>query len=80
MLRCSKTVIAGRFTNPICNAIRRTTPIGIPDFLRADLQSRGSFAEGSPHPAATDYLYFVADPRVSGHSLFAETLEEHQRM
>jgi UPF0755 protein len=31
------------------------------------------------HPAATDYLYFVADPRASGHSLFAKTLEEHQR-
>jgi UPF0755 protein len=31
------------------------------------------------HPAATDYLYFVADPAASGHSRFAKTLEEHQR-
>jgi UPF0755 protein len=31
------------------------------------------------HPAVTDYLYFVADPRASGHSRFAKTLEEHRR-
>jgi UPF0755 protein len=31
------------------------------------------------HPAVTDYLYFVADPKASGHSRFAKTLEEHQR-
>jgi UPF0755 protein len=31
------------------------------------------------HPAATNYLYFVADPGASGHSRFAKTLEEHQR-
>ena len=31
------------------------------------------------HPAATDYLYFVADPAAGGHSRFAKTLEEHQR-
>lgn len=31
------------------------------------------------HPAATDYLYFVADPAAGGHSRFARTLEEHQR-
>jgi UPF0755 protein len=31
------------------------------------------------HPAATDYLYFVADAGASGHSRFAKTLEEHQR-
>ncbi len=31
------------------------------------------------HPAATDYLYFVADPSSGGHSRFAKTLEEHER-
>jgi UPF0755 protein len=31
------------------------------------------------HPAATDYLYFVADPGARGHSRFAKTLDEHQR-
>jgi UPF0755 protein len=31
------------------------------------------------HPAATDYLYFVADPAAAGHSRFAKTLQEHQR-
>ena len=31
------------------------------------------------HPAATNYLYFVADPGASGHSRFAATLEEHER-
>lgn len=31
------------------------------------------------HPAATDYLYFVADPTANGHSRFAATLEEHER-
>lgn len=30
------------------------------------------------HPAATEYLYFVADPAASGHSRFSKTLEEHQ--
>jgi UPF0755 protein len=31
------------------------------------------------HPAATNYLYFVADPSAGGHSRFAKSLEEHQR-
>lgn len=35
--------------------------------------------QAAMHPAATDYLYFVADPTAGGHSRFAKTLEEHQR-
>ncbi len=31
------------------------------------------------HPAASKYLYFVADPSAQGHSRFAVTLEEHNR-
>jgi len=32
------------------------------------------------HPAQTDYLYFVASGSdAQGHSLFARTLEEHNR-
>ncbi len=31
------------------------------------------------HPAASKYLYFVADPSAQGHSRFAATLEEHNR-
>jgi UPF0755 protein len=31
------------------------------------------------HPADSQYLYFVADARASGHSRFASTLEEHER-
>jgi UPF0755 protein len=31
------------------------------------------------HPATSKYLYFVADPAAQGHSLFAVTLDEHNR-
>ncbi|MEO6829738.1 MAG: endolytic transglycosylase MltG [Acidobacteriaceae bacterium] len=31
------------------------------------------------HPASSSYLYFVSDPSNAGHSLFATTLEEHQK-
>jgi len=31
------------------------------------------------HPATSNFLYFVADPRAQGHSRFAATLEEHNR-
>jgi UPF0755 protein len=35
--------------------------------------------EAAMHPAQTDYLYFVSDPRNPGHSQFAVTLEEHEK-
>ena len=35
--------------------------------------------EAAMHPAASQFLYFVADPGAAGHSRFAATLEEHQR-
>lgn len=35
--------------------------------------------EAAMHPARSSYLYFVSDPANAGHSLFATTLEEHQR-
>jgi UPF0755 protein len=31
------------------------------------------------HPAASNYLYFVADAGAAGRSRFAATLEEHER-
>lgn len=31
------------------------------------------------HPAKTQYLYFVSDPEHPGHSLFATSLQEHQK-
>jgi UPF0755 protein len=35
--------------------------------------------QAAMHPAASNYLYFVADPSATGHSRFASTLEEHER-
>ncbi|HWF67421.1 MAG TPA: endolytic transglycosylase MltG [Acidobacteriaceae bacterium] len=35
--------------------------------------------EAAMHPAQSNYLYFVSDPNNAGHSLFATTLEEHQK-
>jgi UPF0755 protein len=35
--------------------------------------------QAAMHPAASKYLYFVADAGASGHSRFATTLEEHER-
>jgi UPF0755 protein len=35
--------------------------------------------EAALHPAKTDYLYFVADPKAAGHSRFASTLAGHQQ-
>ena len=35
--------------------------------------------EAAMHPAQTNYLYFVSDPQNHGHSLFAATLEQHQK-
>jgi UPF0755 protein len=35
--------------------------------------------QAAMHPADSDFLYFVADPRAAGHSRFAATLGEHQR-
>jgi len=35
--------------------------------------------QAAMHPAASDFLYFVADASASGHSRFATTLEEHER-
>ncbi len=35
--------------------------------------------QAAMHPADSDFLYFVADPRAAGHSRFAATLEEHER-
>ena len=31
------------------------------------------------HPASSDFLYFVSDPSNAGHSLFAATLEQHEK-
>jgi UPF0755 protein len=35
--------------------------------------------QAAMHPAASHFLYFVADPAAAGHSRFAATLEEHER-
>jgi UPF0755 protein len=35
--------------------------------------------QAAMHPAASKFLYFVADVGASGHSRFATTLEEHER-
>jgi UPF0755 protein len=35
--------------------------------------------QAAMHPADSHFLYFVADPRATGHSRFAATLEEHER-
>jgi UPF0755 protein len=35
--------------------------------------------QAAMHPAASQFLYFVADPAAAGHSRFAATLEEHER-
>ena len=35
--------------------------------------------EAAMHPANSSYLYFVSDPANAGHSLFAATLEEHNK-
>lgn len=35
--------------------------------------------EAAMHPAQSSYLYFVSDPAHAGHSLFAATLEQHER-
>jgi UPF0755 protein len=35
--------------------------------------------QAAMHPAASKFLYFVADAGASGHSRFATTLEEHER-
>ncbi len=35
--------------------------------------------QAAMHPAATNYLYFVADAAAAGHSRFAATLDEHNR-
>lgn len=35
--------------------------------------------EAAMHPAQSDFLYFVSDPAHSGHSLFAATLDQHEK-
>jgi UPF0755 protein len=35
--------------------------------------------EAAMHPANSSFLYFVSDPANAGHSVFATTLEEHQK-
>lgn len=35
--------------------------------------------EAAMHPAHSNFLYFVSDPANAGHSLFAATLEQHQK-
>ncbi len=35
--------------------------------------------QAAMHPAKSTYLYFVSDPANTGHSLFATTLDEHQK-
>ena len=35
--------------------------------------------QAAMHPAQSSYLYFVSDPTHAGHSLFAATLEQHQK-
>ncbi len=35
--------------------------------------------QAAMQPAGSNYLYFVADPAVAGHSRFAATLEQHER-
>lgn len=35
--------------------------------------------EAAMHPAQSNFLYFVSDPNHQGHSLFAATLQEHEK-